>query len=95
METHMSASNEPNTLCFTVRVTALIGLDDLDEEDMEVPGDHNIQLGEEAHGWSAGQQATAVLDQFHGSVAIGMLEDFEITVLNSKGEEIFEDLDEV
>lgn len=83
------AATDP--LCFTVRVDALVDLENLEEEDQDVPGDYDIRLNEEARGWTSSKQATAVLDKFHNTVAIGMLEDFEISVLNAKGEEIFED----
>ena len=94
MTTSDSTSHIPNDrLMFTVRVKALIGEDRLEEEDQDVPGDYDISLPAEAREWTSSRQACVVLDEFHDSVAIGMLEDFEISVLNAQGEEIFEDDD--
>lgn len=94
MTTSDLTSHIPNDrLMFTVRVKALIGEDRLEEEDQDVPGDYDISLPAEARDWTRSRQACVVLDKFHDSVAIGMLEDFEISVLNAQGEEIFEDDD--
>lgn len=81
-------------LVYIVRATALVDEDALEEEDQEVPGDHTITLPASASTWSTSDQAKAVLDEFHDSVAVGMLEDFSFTVLNPEGVEIFEEFED-
>lgn len=76
---------------YMVRAQALRDDDHLDEEDLEVAGDHTITLPSEAATWSEAKQASAVLDIFHSSVPVGVLEDFEFSVIAPDGREIFED----
>lgn len=78
-------------LSFTVRVVALVDDDQLEEEDLEVPGEYEFTLPAHAASWTQSQQANAVLDDFHGSIAIGCLDDFEIIVLNEHEEEIYDE----
>ena len=78
-------------LMFTVRVVAVIEEHRLEDEDQDVPGDYDISLPAEARDWTSSRQACVVLDEFHDSVAIGTLDDFEISVLNDQGEEIFDE----
>lgn len=95
MSSHDLALNTTyDRLMFTVRVEALIESHLLEDEDQDVPGDYDISLPAEAREWTASRQACVVLDEFHDSVAIGMLEDFEISVLNEQGEEIFDEEEE-
>lgn len=79
------------SLVFTVLAEALVDEALLDEEDVEVPGTYSFDLPGEAAHWTESQQAGAVLDAFHGSVAVGVLDDFEFRVLAPDGREIFED----
>ena len=78
-------------ISFTVRVKSLVKKKDLDFDDKEVAGDYEICLPTEASDWSEGQQATYVLDRFHETVAIAVLDDFDISVFSEQGVEVFED----
>lgn len=80
-----------NNLIFTVQVTALVSDNTLDFDDRDVAGDYCFCLSQEAGSWTKAQQAKAVLDQFHDSIAIAVLDDFEIRVFNEQGEEVFEE----
>lgn len=80
-----------NTLTFTVCVTAQVSDDVLDFDDREVAGQYTIELPQESRAWTSSRQAGAVLDQFHGSVAIAVLDDFDIAVITPQGEQIYED----
>jgi hypothetical protein len=79
---------------YGVVVTRLVDQDQLEPDDRDVPEYWEITLPEGSDIWTSSQCATYVLDEFHNSVAIGMLEDFSISVFNPRGEEIFEDFEE-
>ena len=51
-------------------------------DDDDVPGLYEFRLPADYH---EDARATAILDAFHAKVAIGMLEDFEIVVMDSCG----------
>jgi hypothetical protein len=76
---------------YTVRVECLVTDDQRDEDDHDVPDVWDTALPAGSEDWSPGQCATHVLDRFHESVAIAMLEDFEIRVFDPNGVEIFEE----
>lgn len=78
---------------YLVTATRLVNEEDLDSDDLDVPGSWDAELPPQAveENWSPGRCATYVLDDFHESVAIAVLEDFEIRVFDPDGEEIFED----
>ena len=78
-------------IAFTVRANACVRLAKLDEEDREVPGDHLVRLPAECASWDEAAVATAVLDRFHDSVAVNMLEYFDFTVLDAEGRVLSED----
>lgn len=78
-------------LTFTVRATAVVDDHQLEQEDLEVPGEYEFTLPAHAAAWTSSQQAHAVLDDFHNSIAIGCLDDFEITVLDAQGQEIYDE----
>ena len=78
---------------YTVRVECLVADDQRDEDDHDVPESWDTDLPAGSGDWSPGQCATYVLDRFHESVAIAMLEDFEIRVFDPDGVEIFEEED--
>lgn len=65
----------------TVKVTRLVGADEMDADDRQDP--FLVDGGEMTYRISAGNEESArekALDQFHGEVAIGCLDDFEIEV---------------
>ena len=76
---------------YTVRVECLVSDDQRDEDDHDVPDVWDTALPVGSEDWSPGQCATYVLDRFHESVAIAMLEDFEFRVFDPDGVEIFEE----
>lgn len=53
-----------------------------DDEDAEVPG---IYMATAPDHLSPEEQCEAVLDAFHGKIAIGMVEDFSIAVVDEDG----------
>lgn len=79
--------------CYEVRAKRLVDESELEEDDLSVPEVWDTMLPEGSEGWSDSERATYVLDDFHESVAIGMLEDFEIGVFDNEGVEIFEEFD--
>lgn len=79
------------TTAYVVRAIALQNEERLEEEDRDVAGDHIVELPIAALDWEEGKQATEVLDTFHNTVPVGMLEDFEFSVIAPDGREIFED----
>lgn len=87
-------SEQDHELIFTVNVVSTVPLSELEEEDIDVPGQYDIELPACAHSWPSSRQAKEVLDCFHLTVPIGNLDDFLIEVLNPQGEEIFEEYDE-
>lgn len=87
-EIDMSSNTEAT---YIVRASAIQAEHLLEQEDRAVVGDHTITLPADAPGWSEGRQATCVLDVFHSTVPVGMLEDFEFSVIAPDGREIFED----
>lgn len=78
---------------YAVVVVCLVEQDQLEPDDWDVPERWETTLPKGSENWTPSQCAKYVLDEFHNSVAIGMLEDFSISVFNSKGEEIFEDFE--
>lgn len=76
----------------TVRVHCLVADGERDPDDTYVPEVWEVLLPEQSRAWTPGQCATYVLDQFHASVPIAMLEDFSIHVFDAKGNEITEDM---
>jgi len=88
----MNTSTAPDRY-YLVTVTRLVDEEDLDKDDLDVPGSWDCVLPPEALGenWSPGRCATYVLDDFHESVAIAVLDDFEIRVFDPEGKEIWED----
>lgn len=75
---------------YTVRVECLVADGDRDEDDQDVPESWDIALPAGSQDWSPGQCATYVLDRFHESVAIAVLDGFEIRVFDPDGDEIAE-----
>jgi hypothetical protein len=71
-----------------VNVRAIAMLSDADDSDVE--GLYQVTLGAGTAGRPAAEQAAIALDAFHGSVAIGELEAFEISVLDAEGRAIDE-----
>ena len=82
---------DQDVIPFTVCVKALVKKKELDFDDRDVAGDYEICLPPEASEWPEGEQATYVLDRFHETVAIAVLDDFDISVFSEKGVEVFED----
>lgn len=81
----------PDELEFTVRVKPLVEDEDRDFDDQDLQEEYTICLPAQARDWTPGQQATRVLDEFHESVPVAVLDDFEFSVLDPEGNEIFED----
>lgn len=86
--TNVSATEERY---YTVRVTCLVAEEDRDEEDRDVPEEWTTELPAGSENWTPSQCATYVLDEFHDSVAVAVLDDFQLTVIGPDGEEICED----
>ena len=74
----------------TVQIQCLVDRDQRDPDDTDVPEVWEVLLPEQSSAWTEGQRATYVLDQFHSSVPIAMLEDFNIRVFDARGNEIIE-----
>lgn len=83
-----------NFIIFNVRVKPLVAKKSLDVEDRDVAGEYDFHLPAAAAQWSPARQAKEVLDRFHNSIPIAVLDDFEISVFNSMGKEIFEEWEE-
>ena len=68
-----------------------------DPEDHVVPGLYAVEIDDtvdpDDDPIAPGQIAGAVLDSFHDHIAIGMLDDFEICVLDDEGNQIDQDED--
>lgn len=79
---------------YSVVVTRLVDEDQLEEEDLSVPEYWDTSLPEGSEDWNESQRAKYVLDDFHQSVAIAMLDDFSISVFDPDGNEIFEDFED-
>lgn len=75
---------------FIVRAECLVPLDEIDEEDQEVEGDHTIDVPPECREWPEEKLAGWILDRFHDSVPVGELENFSFTVYSPEGEELSE-----
>lgn len=90
----MSESDNPYRY-YLVTATRLVEEEELDSDDLDVPASWDGELPPEAleENWSPGRCATYVLDDFHDSVAIAVLDDFEIRVFDPDGEEIWEEDD--
>ena len=89
----MTDSDLPSRF-YTVTIERLVDEEYLEEEDLSVPSEWDVELPIESVSWTPGQCATYVLDDFHQSVAIAVLDAFEIRVFDPDGEEICEDFDE-
>lgn len=76
---------------YVVQVICHVEMGDRDQDDLDVPDSWDVDLPEESSTWSKSEQATYVLDRFHESVAIAMLDDFEFCIFAPNGELIFED----
>lgn len=77
-----------------VRVKATVAKRHLHTLDREgVAGEYHFPMPKEAaeETWTDGQCATAALDDFHESVAIKRLDDFNISVHTPDGRELFEE----
>jgi len=83
-----------NFIIFNVRVKPLVAKKRLHVEDCDIAGEYDIHLPAEAAQWSSARQAKEVLDRFHNSIPIAVLDDFEISVFDSMGTEIFEEWEE-
>lgn len=60
-----------------------------DEEDREVPGTYAVEVPEQADDTLA---CSIALDVFHSTVAVGVLDEFEFTVIDpATGKELVED----
>ncbi len=84
--------NDLSLRVHTVQVQCLVDYDQRDPDDTDVPEVWEVLLPEQSSAWTEGQRATYVLDQFHSSVPIAMLEDFSIHVFDAKGKELTEDM---
>ena len=56
--------------------------DATENDDADVPGIYMVEVAEDLQ---HAEQREAALDSFHGKTAIGMLEDFEIDVVDEDG----------
>lgn len=91
----MNASALPSRV-YTITIDRLVEEEQLESEDLSVPSDWDVKLPIESvtENWTPGRCATYVLDDFHESVAIAVLDDFEIRVFDPAGEEICEDFED-
>ena len=56
-----------------------------DDEDEGIEGIYAMGVNQEL---SSGERREAVLDQFHGHIGISVLDDFDIMVVDGKGQEL-------
>lgn len=75
---------------FTVAATATVDFEELDAEDQEVPGEHNISVPPSWLAWPEEKLAGAILDIFHESTPVNELENFDFSVFTPDGREISE-----
>ncbi len=87
----MKNKTEAKTTLYTVQVSALVKKKLLDSDDKGVAGYYDFELPDNSETWTDSKKATYVLDEFHRSIAIAVLDDFSISVINPDGNEIFED----
>lgn len=70
-------------LSLLINVTSLQPRTDLDSEDVDVAGVYRVDLDfDAAEHQTLAKRASMALDVFHSSVAIAVLDDFSITVIN-------------
>lgn len=69
-----------------VILTVTVTGDPTEDEDADVPGTYEVSVPGEAFARSKADAADLALDAFHGKNAIGMVEDFSITVTGPDGD---------
>lgn len=77
---------------YQVRITALVTESEMDCDDTDVPQTWETTLPNNSSHWSNSQRATYILDLFHQSIPIAMLENFDICIFNENGDEIWEEI---